>query len=220
MIEEYLDGPEISLDSVVVSGEVSCVNLARKRIGYPPFFEEVGHLVSPWRQEPWAEELIDTVTRIHAVLGVTAGVTHAELRLTADGPRLVELNGRLGGDFIPLLGRLATGVDLTAAAMDASLGVVPDLRPTLDRCAAVRFLYPEQDGTVERVDVSAAREVPGVERAVALAEAGQRLLLPPRGVVPRLAAVIATGVDAAGCDRTLDEAMSRIHVRVTPAEER
>ncbi|MFB8031153.1 ATP-grasp domain-containing protein [Streptomyces sp. NPDC056465] len=220
MVEEYLDGPEISLDSVVVSGEVRCVNLARKRIGYPPFFEEIGHLVSPWRQEPWADDLTDIVTRVHSALGVTAGVTHAELRLTAGGPRLVELNGRLGGDFIPLLGRLATGVDLTAAALDASLGIVPDLRPTRDRCAAVRFLYPEQDGTVDRLDVSAAREVPGVERAVALAEAGQQLLLPPRGVVPRLAAVIATGDDATACDRVLDEAVGRIHVRVTPAEER
>ncbi|MEU0149742.1 ATP-grasp domain-containing protein [Streptomyces sp. NPDC006288] len=220
MIEEYLDGPEISVDSVVLAGEVHCVNVARKRIGYPPFFEEVGHLVSPWRQEPWADELIDTVTRVHAALGVTSGVTHAELRLTPSGPRVVELNGRLGGDFIPLLGRLATGVDLTAAALDAALGTVPDLRPTRDRCAAVRFLYPEQDGTVEELDVSAARGVPGVERAVALAEPGQPLLLPPRGVVPRLAAVIATGDDAAACDRALDEAVSRIHVRVNPAEER
>jgi biotin carboxylase len=219
LVEEYLEGPEISLDCVVVAGTVHCVNLARKRIGYPPFFEEVGHLVSPWRHEPWADELVDTVARIHAVLGVTTGVTHAELRLTPQGPRLVELNGRLGGDFIPLLGRLATGVDLTAAAMDTALGTVPDLRPTRDLCAEVRFLYPGQDGTVRRLDVSGAREVPGVERVVALAEAGQRLLLPPRGVVPRLAAVIATGRDAAACDRTLDEAMSRIEATITPAEE-
>ncbi|MFJ6215506.1 ATP-grasp domain-containing protein [Streptomyces sp. NPDC092296] len=219
LIEEYLDGPEISLDSVVVAGEVHCVNLARKRLGYPPFFEEIGHLVSPWRQEAWADELIDTVTRVHAALGVTAGVTHAELRLTRHGPRLVELNGRLGGDYIPLLGRLATGIDLTTAAVDASLGVLPALRPTRERCAEVRFLYPERDGTVRRLDVSGAREVPGVERVVALAEAGQQLLLPPRGVVPRLAAVIATGGDAAACDSALDEAMSRIDAAITPAEE-
>ncbi|MFC8453648.1 ATP-grasp domain-containing protein [Kitasatospora sp. NPDC057223] len=219
MIEEYLDGPEISLDSVVVAGEVHCVNLARKRIGYPPFFEEVGHLVSPWRHEPWADEVVDTVTRVHAALGVTTGVTHAELRLTRSGPRLVELNGRLGGDFIPLLGRLATGVDLTAAAVDVSLGSLPVLRPTRERCAEVRFLYPGQDGTVGRLDVSGAREVPGVERVVALAAAGQRLLLPPRGVVPRLAAVIATGGDAAECGAVLDEAMSRIVATITPVEE-
>ncbi|GAA2742182.1 ATP-grasp domain-containing protein [Kitasatospora cinereorecta] len=219
LIEEYLDGPEISLDSVVVAGRVHCVNLARKRIGYPPFFEEVGHLVSPWRDEPWAEEVVDLVTRIHSALGVTAGVTHAELRLTARGPRLVELNGRLGGDFIPLLGRLATGIDLTAAAMDASLGILPDLEPRWQTCAAVRFCYPERDGTVAAIDgLDSARAVPGVERVVQLAEPGQQLLLPPRGVVPRLAAVVATGPDGAACEAVLDEAARRISVSLTPTE--
>jgi biotin carboxylase len=218
LIEEYLDGPEISVDSVVVAGDVHCVNVTRKRIGFAPFFEEIGHLVSPWRHEPWADELTGLVAQIHEALGVTTGVTHAELILTPRGPRLVELNGRLGGDFIPLLGRLATGVDLTAAAMDAALGVVPDLRPTRDHCAEVRFLYPAHDGVVERIDVSRAHGVPGVERVVALAEPGQHLLLPPRGVVPRLAAVIAVGRDAAECAKSLDEAVSLIEVSVSSTE--
>jgi biotin carboxylase len=219
IVEEYLDGPEVSVDSVAVGGAVHCVNLARKRLGYGGYFEEVGHLVSPWRHEPWAAELVDMVTEVHAVLGVTDGVTHAEVRLTDRGPRLVELNGRLGGDFIPLLGRLATGVDLTAAAMDAALGILPDLRPTRDVCAAVRFLYPEHDGTVEELDLSGALAVPGVERVVPLAEPGQQLLLPPRGVVQRLAAVIAVAEDTAATDRALAEAAERVHVRVGPARE-
>ena len=219
MVEEYLDGPEISLDSVVVDGTVHCVNLARKRIGYAPFFEEVGHLVCPWRHEPWAGELTELVGRIHAALEVSTGVTHAELRLTRNGPRLVELNGRLGGDYIPLLGRLATGVDLTAAAMDASRGVPPRLRPDRSLCAEVRFCYPERDGVVEKLELSDAARVPGIERAVALAEPGRQLLLPPRGVVPRLAALIAVGANPVACARALDEAERLVAVSLSPIEE-
>jgi biotin carboxylase len=219
MVEEYLNGPEISVDSVVVDGAVHCVNVARKRIGYPPFFEEVGHLVCPWHREPWAEELTAMVGRIHAALEVGTGVTHAELRLTADGPRLVELNGRLGGDFIPLLGKLATGVDLTAAAVDVARGLPPRLRPDRDLCAEVRFCYPERDGVVEGLDLSEAARVPGIERAVALAEPGQRLLLPPRAVVPRLAALVAVAADPAACSLALDEAEQRITVSLAPIEE-
>lgn len=219
MVEEYLDGPEISVDSVVVDGIAYSVNLARKRIGYAPFFEEVGHLVCPWRHEPWANELTDLLGRIHAALEVSTGVTHAELRLTANGPRLVELNGRLGGDYIPLLGKLATGVDLTAAAMDVSRGIRPHLRPTRDLCAEVRFCYPEQDGIVERLDLAEAARVPGIERAVALAEPGQQLLLPPRGVVPRLAALVAVAPNPSACSRALDEAERRVAVSVSPMTE-
>ena len=219
LIEEYLQGPEISVDSVVVDGEVHCLNLARKRVGFPPYFEEVGHLVSPWWEEPWAEGLVADLRRVHAALAVTTGLTHAELKLTPRGPRLIELNGRLGGDFIPLLGRLATGIDLTAAAIDAAIGRLPRIRPTSERCAEVRFIYPDRDGVVECLEVRGAREVPGVELVVALAKPGQQLHLPPKGVVPRLAAIIVTGEDEAACAAALDQAEHRIVYALSPASE-
>jgi biotin carboxylase len=218
IVEEYLDGPEISADSVVVDGVVHLVNVARKELGYPPFFEEVGHTVAPWRHEPWADALREMVEQAHEAVGVWSGVTHAELRLTARGPRLVELNGRLGGDFIPYLGRLATGVDQTAAAVDLALGIRPDLRERRAGCAAVRFVYPERDGVVRSLDLGNAGRVPGVVEAVALAAPGQRLLLPPRGVVPRLAAVIATGPTPAACRTAIDRAVREITAEITPSQ--
>ncbi|WP_283139391.1 ATP-grasp domain-containing protein [Rhizohabitans arisaemae] len=216
LLEEFLSGPEISVDSVVGDGDVRPVNVARKRLGFDPFFEEVGHLVSPWRQEPWADDLVDLVIEAHRALGVQTGVTHAEVRLTAAGPRLVELNGRLGGDFIPYLGKLATGVDLTAAAMDLALGLRPELRQLRDIHAEVRFLYPPQDGEVRALDVAAAAAVPGVVEVIRLAEPGDRLLLPPRGVVPRLAAVIVTGENPGDCRRVLDRACALVRSEIEP----
>ncbi|MFI6444901.1 acetyl-CoA carboxylase biotin carboxylase subunit family protein [Kitasatospora sp. NPDC050543] len=216
IIEEFLRGPEISVDSVVVGGAVRCVNVARKRLGFAPYFEEVGHLVSPWRHEPWADAVVDAVTRAHAALGVETGVTHAELRLTPDGPRLVELNGRLGGDLIPRLGHLATGIDLVAAAAEVALGRTPDLTATQDRCAEIRFVYPEHDGVVRSLDLTAATRTPGVEAAFALAAPGDQLLLPPRGLLPRLAALVVTGPDAASCTAAADTAARRVRADVAP----
>ena len=216
VLEEFLDGPEISVDSVVRDGDVQPVNLARKRLGFEPYFEEVGHLVSPWRHEAWADELTELIVEAHRALDVRTGVTHAEVRLTTAGPRLVELNGRLGGDFIPHLGRLATGVDLTAAAVDLALDRTPDLRPTRDLCAEVRFLYPAEDSVIRSLDVTAAAAVPGVVEVVRLAEPGTRLLLPPRGVVPRIAAVIATGDTPDACRDALDQASALVRWTAEP----
>jgi biotin carboxylase len=217
MLEEFLDGPEISIDSVVCDGDVQLVNVARKRLGFHPFFEEVGHLVAPWRDEPWADDLTALITRTHQALDVRTGATHAEVRLTPAGPRLVELNGRLGGDFIPYLGQLATGVDLTLAAVDLALGRVPDTRATRDLCAEVRFLYPPYDGVVRSLDVSAAADVAGAE-VVMLTAPGSTLLLPPRGVVPRLAAVIVAGNTPQACHDMLGEASSRVRLEIEPME--
>lgn len=172
--------------------------------------------MAPWRHEPWADAVLSVVTEAHAALGIRTGLTHTELRLTPTGPRVVEVNGRLGGDFIPLLGALATGVDLVAAACDIALGRTPDLTPTRDRCAEVTFVYPPHDGQVRSLDLSAAEAVPGVERAVALAARGTELLLPPRGIVPRLAALLVTGDTPEQCATASARAARAVRADVTP----
>jgi biotin carboxylase len=84
------------------------------------------------------------------------GVTHAEIRLTRKGPRLVELNGRLGGDLIPFNSAMATGIDLVAAAAELALGRRPALTATRSFAAEVRFVYPPYDCVVGSIDVERA----------------------------------------------------------------
>jgi biotin carboxylase len=217
LVEEFLDGPEISVDSVVADGSVTLVHVARKRLGFAPHFEEIGHLVTGWESEPWADAVRDLVVGAHRALGVELGVTHAELRLTAAGPRLVELNGRLGGDLIPLASRCATGIDLVVAAAELSLGRVPDVTPAFRRAAEVRFVYPPHDAVVRGIDVSAAAAVPGIDHVAVLASPGDTLLLPPRQAIPRLVALIAVGADEAECVSALDEAAPLVSAEVTRA---
>jgi biotin carboxylase len=215
LVEEYLDGPEISVDSVVFEGQVDCVHVARKRLGFEPYFEEVGHLVTEWSHEPWAQPVRELVLEAHRALGVTHGVTHAEIRLTREGPRLVELNGRLGGDLIPFISAMATGMDLVAAAAELALGRRPALAATRSRAAEVRFVYPPHDCVVGSVEVVRAARVPGIAHVAVLAEPGSRLLLPPRHPIPRLAALVAVG-DERDCARALDEAERTVVVHLEP----
>ncbi|MGC5363255.1 ATP-grasp domain-containing protein [Streptomyces sp. DT24] len=210
LVEEYLQGPEISVDSCVVDGEAEPVFVARKRLGFHPAFEEVGHLVGPWRHEPWAAEVEDLVKAAHRALGVELGLTHTEIRLTPSGCRLIELNGRLGGDLIPHLGALATGIDLPSAGAALASGSRPDLAAAHDRWAEVRFLYPAHDGVLERLELGGAAEVPGVAEIITLAGPGDELLLPPQALTPRTAAVIVVGDDAAGCTAALDRAEAEV----------
>ncbi|MEV7970156.1 ATP-grasp domain-containing protein [Sphaerisporangium sp. NPDC088356] len=210
LVEEFLEGPEISVDACVVDGVPEPVAVARKRLGHPPYFEEVGHLVGPWRHEPWAGEVLTLLRDAHAALRVDHGLTHGEIRLTAAGPRLVELNGRLGGDLIPRVGTLANGVDLALAGAAMAFGERPDLTPTASRWAEVRFLYPAHDGVLDRLDTGRAAEVPGIAEVTPLAEPGEELLLPPRKLTPRTAALIAVAADPAGCAAALDAAEDEV----------
>lgn len=101
LVEEYLTGPEISIDAVVVDGVCTPMIVARKQVGMDPYFEETGHTVDAADPLLQDSELLDQLDRIHKALGFEHGSTHTEFKLTPKGPRLVEINARLGGDFIP-----------------------------------------------------------------------------------------------------------------------
>lgn len=73
--------------------------------------------------------------------------------LTAAGPRVVEINARVGGDRTAHLGELATGLEIGRIAGDLAAGAVPDTTHRHGRVAAVRFLYPDRDLRVEAVEV-------------------------------------------------------------------
>ena len=61
-------------------------------------------------------------TAAHEALGLGFGPAHTEIRLGPQGPVVIEVNPRLAGGQIPTLVRLATGIDLVGATVDAVIG--------------------------------------------------------------------------------------------------
>ncbi len=218
LVEEYLAGPEISVDCAVLGGEIEVATVARKRLGFAPFFEEVGHVVtSPADSSLPLDRIRAVVTAAHRALGIDRGVTHTELRLTPAGPRVIEVNARLGGDLIPYLGLLATGVDTAAAAGDVAVGRRPRLIHSRSRAAAVRFFYPAGDVRVLGVGLDPGWRRPGwLDRFCPEVSPGQVLRLPPDGFLSRLGFAIVTGRSELECEARLDEVERHLQVSAEP----
>jgi biotin carboxylase len=201
----------------VVNGEYIPLFLARKTIGMHPFFEELGHLVDAGEPLLADLELLATLALAHQAIGFGCGVTHTEVKLTTRGPVIVEINGRLGGDLIPLLGRYATGIEPGAVAVELALGLRPEItRGPGGRCVGVRFGYPTQDCEVESVTVPAPRADNGLLAAGPLADPGERLALPPAEYTSRHAYVICAGAGRAECEALLDKALAEVHLAARP----
>jgi PncC family amidohydrolase len=173
LVEEFVDGPEFSIDSLVRQGHVTPLFVASKLSGLDPYFEELGHVVSSDGLQllPEIEPLLQAV---HEAIGFVDGATHTEVRVTDRGYRLMEINARLGGDLIPHLGLLATGIDLLGATVDVALGRKPDLRPSATGTAAIRFIYPPRDMELKELrvppEVLAAHGAVSAQTARAMAE--------------------------------------------------
>jgi biotin carboxylase len=211
LVEELLTGPEVSVDCAVHRGRVHPLCVARKEVGYPPYFEEVGHVVDaadPLLTDP---ELLAVVQDAHTAVGLADGMTHTELKLTPAGPKLVEVNARLGGDLIPYLGLRASGVDPGLAAAAVACGRPPAVAPDRKQVAAVRFFYPDRQLTVAAVRFGPLPST--VDRAGPLVEPGEVVAPPPAGTLfGRLAFATAVAGTAPECAAALAAAGAALQV--------
>lgn len=154
LLEELLDGPEVSVETVSYAGHTHVVGVTDKSVAGAPAFIETGHMFPADLSEDALQGAVDTAVRAVAALGLDDVVAHTEIKLTADGPRVVEVNPRPAGNRITELVRHVTGIDLAAACVDVALGRAPELAPreTGLRSAAIGFLVPGAAGTLDRIE--------------------------------------------------------------------
>ncbi|MFJ1753294.1 ATP-grasp domain-containing protein [Kitasatospora sp. NPDC088134] len=214
LLEELLTGPEVSVETVTHDGGTHVVGVTGKTIGGTPAFVETGHLFPADLGPALAEAAAATAVAAVRALGLDQVVAHTELKLTPDGPRVVEVNPRPAGNRITELVRRVTGVDLAAACVDVALGRRPELTPggAGAASAAIAFLLPDRDGVLAAVDgADDVRAEPAVVELV-LAEPGREV----RRAVSNneyLGHVMTVDPDGDGAGRTAERLLARLTPR-------
>ncbi|MFI7602459.1 acetyl-CoA carboxylase biotin carboxylase subunit family protein [Actinoplanes sp. NPDC049681] len=129
-------------------------------------FRETGLLTPTQLPADLLERVLAVAEAALTTLGVAHGLTHTEIKLTPDGPRIIEVNGRLGGFVTNLLGRVG-GPDPVRLALRAAVGELADEQlPTPAGYALAMLVQPPPAATrLERLaDLAALRAVDGVWR--------------------------------------------------------
>lgn len=145
MLEQFVEGPEFSVEIIVWNKEVHVLQVTDKKTTEAPYFVELGHS----QPSMFPREIVEAVKRA-AVMGVRAlkvnnCACHAEIKVQDGQAFIVEIGARLGGDFISTeLTHLSTGVDMVAAAINVALGVEPNLEPVAKpQGVAIRYFTPK-----------------------------------------------------------------------------
>ncbi len=99
LVEAYIDGAEFAVEGFMVDGQFRLLTIFDKPEPLTgPFFEETYYLTPSLLEPSQKKSLIDEVIRCCAAYGLAQGPVHAEARLTASGPVLLELAARtIGG---------------------------------------------------------------------------------------------------------------------------
>ena len=212
MIEEYMTGPEVSVETMAIDGNVSAIQITDKLTTGAPYFVEMGHTQPSRLDAATLEKIKDVAVAANKAIGITDGPSHTEIIVTEDGPKIVEIGARLGGDCITThLVPLSTGVDMVEACIRIALGEKPVLHQTIAKGSAIRY-FSQKRGTVKTIDgIDEAGRIPGVNQIRIVHGIGE----PVTDIIDsasRMGFVIAQGEDAADSVRICEAAIQQIKV--------
>lgn len=140
LLEEYLVGPEYSVEGIVSGENVIFFSITEKHLGPEPYFVEMGHIVPAPLEDSDKRNIQAYVAAAVRALFITVGPFHCELRLTQRGPVMIEIGARLPGGRICDLIREATGRDLQDAMLKSYLGIPVPVTPLSHvQFAGIRF---------------------------------------------------------------------------------
>ena len=210
MVEEYLDGPEYSVETL----DDQVIGITRKYLGPAPYFVETGHDFPAPLDPASAAAIGDAAVAALLALGLGWGPAHVELRVTAAGPRIVEVNPRLAGGMIPRLVEEALGIDLIHHVIATVAGRAETPRPTRARSAAIRFVVADRSGRLLDVTgIDDARAVPGVVEVEFTRSVGDDLVL-RHSFQDRLGYVIASAEDGSVAASAADKGVLAVSAEI------
>ena len=212
MVEEFMEGEEVSVESMTVNGETTVITITDKMTTPPPYFVELGHVEPSRHSMVLQEKIIEITKQAVTAIRLQNGPSHTEIKLTKDGPKIVELAARLGGDFITSrLVPLSTGVDMVGNSVVLATGGSIELARKWNKGAAIRFI-PGDNGIIANIRMpQEIYELPGVEEIVFYKKIGDSVD-GTKSSNDRLGHVIATGKDADEALANAERALSQISV--------
>jgi biotin carboxylase len=219
MVEEYLEGPQVSTESIVIDGKCFTPGFSDRNYEYleryAPFFIENGGDLPSQLSDETQFKVRDVVAKAAKALGVIDGTVKGDIVVHNGQPYVIELAARLSGGFfctreIPL----NTGVDFLGAALKLAVGdkVSPDdLEPKHQTPVIQRYAFPKPGKVVRVTGADDARKVSGITDVIVTAKPGD--IIPPAGDKrPSAAMVLATGSSRTAALQAANDALACLKI--------
>ena len=214
LVEEYMDGREVSVETLAIDGEVHVIQITDKCTMGAPYFVEIGHS-QPAQFPTEILEKIATVTRAanHAV-GIQNGPSHTEIKVTKTGPKIVEIGARLGGDNITThLVPLSTGVNMVKACIQIAIGEKPDIVSRYQKASAIRY-FETKTGIIKSITgCEIARNMPGIREVCVVHGSGEEANI-LKSSADRIGFVIAQADTVPEAVAACKNALTQINIEV------
>lgn len=221
ILEEFIKGPEYSIDTLFWKGELLCWGIATRHVKFPPYFVEMGHSI-PSDLEPEQEaKVLDLMRNVASALSIRDGALKGDIFWGPDGPIVGEVAARLSGGYmsgwtLPY----AYGFNITRAAIRIACGQDPDLTvpDSLPGRSSVERAVVSFPGLVKTLrELGEIRGLPGFRNWFPRTGPGKRMSF-PRNNVEKAGNFIFSGEDLASTARLAQTACARLLIELDPQD--
>lgn len=212
VVEEYMEGPEVSVETLTVNGECHVIQITDKLTTGAPHYVEMGHSQPTMMSNEIAEQISKVAKAANKAIGIKNGPSHTEIIVTKEGPKIVELGARLGGDNITThLVPLSTGVNMVECCIKIALGEIPNIKKKWNKGSAIRY-FEQHAGVIDSIEgVDKAEEIDGVQQISIVHGVGEEVTeINSSG--ERMGFVIAQDVDVDAAIKDCLAALTKINV--------
>lgn len=144
LVEEFMKGPEVSVEAFVINGEVNIIQITDKITTGAPYFVEMGHTQPSSLPNDIQSQIRKVAIKGIQALNIDNGPAHVEIKVTEQGPKIVEIGARLGGDYITTdLVPLSTGVNMVELTIKNALNFPVDIKKLFLKSSAIRYINDE-----------------------------------------------------------------------------
>ncbi len=222
-VEEYIDGDEVDIDILLQNGKIKFFAVSdnfRKDQG--KFFVDSGQAIPSNLPIQDQEDLMTMAEEILEKVGIQQGCIHFEAKVTKQGVCPIEINMRMGGDYIYSYVKGAWGVDLVEYAAKIALDQYVKItkRETPYKYLVGWDLQPDASGILVEQDVSEELNKKAYLDEMALfKEVGDAVLKPPEGY-DSLGWITVSGDNFLDAQDNLKEALGLIQYKIVEFDDK
>lgn len=214
VVEEFMDGPEVSVETLTVDGVCHVIQVTDKLTTGAPHFVEMGHSQPSRLSNDVIDRIKEVAIAANKAIGINNGPSHTEIIVTKEGPKIVELGARLGGDCITThLVPLSTGVNMVECCIRIALGEKPSFDALFNKGAAIRY-FNCNEGVIKKIyGIDLVKQNSGVKEIVFTKKVGDKVNI-INSSSERVGFVISQGKSANEAISIAEEALNNIKIIV------
>ena len=214
IVEEFMEGPEVSVETLAIDGEIHVVQITDKLTTGAPYFVEMGHSQPSILSESVKEQIAQITIDANRAIGIKNGPSHTEVKVTKNGPKIVEIGARLGGDCITThLVPLSTGIDMVECCIEIAMGKRPEIKARWNNGSAIRYIETKK-GIIEKISgIPVAKKMPGIKQVSIVHGIGD-MAKEIKSSVDRVGFVIAQADDSFSAIERCNYALKKIKIEI------